>query len=56
MQKRRFHSQNAGFEMSAPVDIGVKIKNLFPLQKSIPAYRIPHHTLIKHREMMTSIS
>ena len=25
MQKRRFHSQNAGFEMSAPVDIGVKI-------------------------------
>jgi hypothetical protein len=25
MQKRRFHSQNAGFEMSAPVGIGVKI-------------------------------
>jgi hypothetical protein len=25
MQKRRFHSQNAGFEMSAPVDNGVKI-------------------------------
>jgi hypothetical protein len=25
MQKRRFHSQNAGFEMSAPIGIGVKI-------------------------------
>ena len=31
-------------------------KNLFPLQKSTPAYRILHHTLIKHREMMISIS
>jgi hypothetical protein len=25
MQKRRFHSQNAGFEISAPIGIGVKI-------------------------------
>jgi hypothetical protein len=25
MEKRRFHSQNAGFEMSAPIGIGVKI-------------------------------
>jgi len=25
MQKRRFHSQNAGFEVSAPIGIGVKI-------------------------------
>ena len=25
MQKRRFHIQNAGFEMSAPIGIGVKI-------------------------------
>jgi hypothetical protein len=25
MQKRRFHSQNAGFEMSAPIGIGAKI-------------------------------
>jgi hypothetical protein len=25
MQKRHFHSQNAGFEMSAPIGIGVKI-------------------------------
>jgi hypothetical protein len=25
MQKCRFHSQNAGFKMSAPVGIGVKI-------------------------------
>jgi hypothetical protein len=25
MQKRRFHSQKAGFEMSAPIGIGVKI-------------------------------
>jgi hypothetical protein len=25
MQKRRSHSQNAGFEMSAPIGIGVKI-------------------------------
>jgi hypothetical protein len=31
-------------------------KNLFPLQKSTPAYRILHHTLIKHREMIISIS
>jgi hypothetical protein len=31
-------------------------KNLFPLQKSTSAYRILHHTLIKHREMMISIS
>jgi hypothetical protein len=31
-------------------------KNLFPLQKSTPAYRILHHTLIKHRETMISIS
>jgi hypothetical protein len=25
MQMQRFHSQNAGFEMSAPIGIGVKI-------------------------------
>jgi hypothetical protein len=25
MQKRRFHSQDAGFERSAPIGIGVKI-------------------------------
>jgi hypothetical protein len=25
MHKRRFHSQNAGFEMSAPIGIGVEI-------------------------------
>ena len=25
IQKRRFHSQNASFEMSAPIGIGVKI-------------------------------
>jgi hypothetical protein len=25
MQKRRFHSQNAGFEVSARIGIGVKI-------------------------------
>jgi hypothetical protein len=25
MQNRRFHSQNAGFEISAPIGIGVKI-------------------------------
>src|ERR1700731_4483327 len=25
MQKRRFHSQNAGFEMSAPIGVGAKI-------------------------------
>jgi hypothetical protein len=25
MQQRRFHSQNAGFEMSAPIGIGVEI-------------------------------
>jgi len=25
MQKRRFRSQNAGFEMSAPIGVGVKI-------------------------------
>ena len=31
-------------------------KNLFPLQKSTPAYRILHYTLLKHREMMISIS
>ena len=31
-------------------------KNLLPLQKSTPIYRILHHTLIKHREMMISIS
>src|SRR5271156_5477436 len=30
-------------------------KNLFPSQKSTPVYRILHHTLIKHREMMISI-
>jgi hypothetical protein len=24
MQKRRFHSQNTGFEMSAPIGIGMK--------------------------------
>ena len=31
-------------------------KNLFPLQKSTLVYRILHHTLIKLREMMISIS
>ena len=31
-------------------------KNLFPLQKSTPAYRILHHTLLKHREMVIPIS
>jgi hypothetical protein len=31
-------------------------ENLFPFQKSTPVYRILHHTLIKHREMMISIS
>jgi hypothetical protein len=31
-------------------------ENLFPFQKSTPIYRILHHTLIKHREMMISIS
>jgi hypothetical protein len=31
-------------------------KNLFPLLKSTPPYRILHHTLIKYREMMVSIS
>ena len=31
-------------------------ESLFPFQKSTPAYRILHHTLIKHREVMISIS
>jgi hypothetical protein len=31
-------------------------ENLFPFQKSTPIYRILHHTLIKYREMMISIS
>jgi hypothetical protein len=31
-------------------------KNLFYILKSTPAYRILHHTLLKHREMVISIS
>jgi hypothetical protein len=34
MQKRRFHSQNAGFEMSAPIGIGVSLNR----RKSLPGY------------------
>src|SRR5436853_7310974 len=36
--------------------VGERAKNLFPLQKSTPAYRILHRTLLKHRDMMISIS
>ena len=39
MQKRRFHSQNAGFEMPAPIGIGVKILAATDVS---PSCRTPH--------------
>jgi hypothetical protein len=40
MQKRRFHSQNAGFKMSAPIDIGVKISAGGGCQSQPPQARV----------------
>jgi hypothetical protein len=43
MQKRRFHSQNAGFEMSAPIGIGVKIlagRDVSPSNRDIDSVNI----------------
>ena len=37
-------------------DVPITGLKLFPLRKSTSAYRILHHTLIKHHEVMISIS